>query len=637
MHLLNKLSLAKKLCLILLLPLALMAYFVEQLFEADFGDVKQAAATETLPAYFEAMSELVHQLQLERGMSAGYLTSEGTRFGSELTPQRAEVDQAVIAFQSVHSELKDTTKAQFAVAAQSLADNLKGLPRIRQRVTELAMTREDLLASYTSLIVENIDLIASVKKETSSGAIAATVSGFHSLLNMKEAAGVERALLTTVFTEKAISPTVFEQLLSLANSQRIHENMFYTSVTAEQNTELKAAVTSSQYTTALAQRDLALAFARGQDGVSLDTTGMTVLTDQSAKIDALKKVETKLNADLREIAQEIKGSAQNDLILVAIKGTMALLFTLAIGYFMVRSMVSSASQAVSAAQRLGEGNLSQSISSDATDEIGQFLNSLSDTQDRLVKVIGDIQTASSEVDNGAREISEGNHDLSERTQLQAQNLEEINKKVQMLSSMVCHSTQQQLDGDKLAMQALDLTTNCSEMVQQLYLSMQEIRDSSKNIMTITSVIDEIAFQTNLLSLNAAVEAARAGEQGKGFAVVASEVRQLAQRSSHAASEINELIDNSVQKVNKGGDLAETARNALEEVQDSVRSVTDVMKELSQNSQTQASGIGEITEMVSTIEDSTQRNAAMVEEVAAASETLGQGASDLNKVIRYFSV
>ncbi|MEM6986663.1 MAG: methyl-accepting chemotaxis protein, partial [Pseudomonadota bacterium] len=271
------------------------------------------------------------------------------------------------------------------------------------------------------------------------------------------------------------------------------------------------------------------------------------------------------------------------------------------------------------------------------DEIGQVMTSLSDTQERLVQVIGDIQSASLEVHNGANEIASGNHELSERTQEQAASLEHITKRVHSLSEMVAQSTKQQMEGDTLAVQALDLTTNCSDMVRQLYSSMQEIRESSKNIMTITSVIDEIAFQTNLLSLNAAVEAARAGEQGKGFAVVAAEVRQLAQRSSHAASEINELIDTGVQKVNKGGDLAETARNALNEVQESVRSVTDVMKELSKNSHEQAHGIGEITTMVSAIEDTTQRNAAMVEEVAAASESLGQSASNLTKVTRYFKV
>ena len=638
MRFLNNLDLGKKLGLLLLLPLTAMGYFVVYEIRNDLRTVEDANSIASLPPYFEALSGVIHELQKERGNSAGFLSSGGKKFGIELDAQRKLTDSAVARLETQHAELKANSLPSLVNGVEAVLARAAEIPATRKRVTALSYTTPATLQFYTGIINEILKQIGAVAKYTSSGEVASSVNGYQALLNMKEAAGIERAMLASTYASKQLPNGRYERILSLIATQDANAKNFLSSAQADQAAALTSALGADGYSRALAVRNTVLNIGRGKSGVDvLDQDPVAIFAGQSVKLEQLKEVESVLADDLINIAEQQSSRAWGHVTATAIEGGLALVVTILLATFLVRTILSNIGEAVSAAQRVGEGNLSQRIESRTDDEIGQVLTSLGTTQDRLVSVISDIQSASQDLDTGVNEIAAGNQDLSERTQQQASSLDEITKKMQALSDVVNNSTHQQIEGDQLAKQALELTTGCSDMVRQLYLSMQEIRESSKNIMTITSVIDEIAFQTNLLSLNAAVEAARAGEQGKGFAVVAAEVRQLAQRSSSAASEINDLIDTGVEKVNKGGDLAETARNALNDVQDSVRSVSEVMRELSSNSQAQADDIVEISEMVSDIDGVTQRNAALVEEVAAASETLGQHSSELSKVTRYFQL
>lgn len=236
------------------------------------------------------------------------------------------------------------------------------------------------------------------------------------------------------------------------------------------------------------------------------------------------------------------------------------------------------------------------------------------------------------ITNASTEIASGNADLSSRTESQSSSLEETVGKMQQLTSTVQQNASNSKQANELVMTASSVAIKGGQLVAQVVDTMGSIKDSSHKIVDIISVIDGIAFQTNILALNAAVEAARAGEQGRGFAVVATEVRNLAQRSASAAKEIKHLIDDSVEKVSAGSRLVDEAGQTMDRIVDSVRQVADIMSEISAASQEQSTSIGHVNQAISDMEQMTQQNAALVEEAAAASETLRDQAMSLSSVM-----
>ncbi|MFS8435943.1 chemotaxis protein, partial [Xanthomonas campestris pv. campestris] len=235
----------------------------------------------------------------------------------------------------------------------------------------------------------------------------------------------------------------------------------------------------------------------------------------------------------------------------------------------------------------------------------------------------------------ASEIAAGNQDLSQRTEQQAANLEETAASMEELTSTVKQNAEGARQANQLAIGAASVAVQGGEVVGKVVETMSGIEASSKKIADIISVIDGIAFQTNILALNAAVEAARAGEQGRGFAVVASEVRTLAQRSSGAAKEIKDLIDDSVQRVAEGSALVHTAGKTMGEVVASVQRVTDIMGEISAASQEQSAGIEQVNQTITQMDETTQQNAALVEEATAAARSLEDQAVQLTEAVAVF--
>ena len=283
-----------------------------------------------------------------------------------------------------------------------------------------------------------------------------------------------------------------------------------------------------------------------------------------------------------------------------------------------------------------DGDLSQRISLDGkTGQVGELSASANALVDAMVKVVEGIKLVSSEVHSGAVEISEGNMHLSERTEAQASSLEETAAAMEQMTSAVKQSADNAGQANQLASAARQRSEHGGSIVAAAVAAMAEISSASKKIADIIGVIDEIAFQTNLLALNAAVEAARAGEQGRGFAVVASEVRSLAGRSATAAKEIKALIKDSVAKVEEGTKLVDESGKALGEIGSAVAKVTDVVAEIASSSQEQASGIEQVNKAVLQMDESTQQNAALVEEAAAASQSIVEKAKQLSDVVAHY--
>ena len=337
------------------------------------------------------------------------------------------------------------------------------------------------------------------------------------------------------------------------------------------------------------------------------------------------------------IAALLSGVPGNAAFTGLIVSGLGLLASIAFGIWSVLQIGVPVSRARDTANRVAAGEVTLVFPSDGDPELQGLFRMLDQMNAKLVGVLRDVGASSSTVDEAARSIAEGTADLSKRTEQQAAALEETASSMEELTSTVKQNADNARQANELAAGASKIAVKGGEVVGHVVETMRGISESSKRIAEIIGVIDGIAFQTNILALNAAVEAARAGEQGRGFAVVAAEVRMLAQRSAAAAKEIKDLIASSVRSVEDGSRLVDDAGKTMEEIVSSVGRVTSIMSEISAASGEQSLGIEQVNQAVSHMDQTTQQNAALVEEAAAASETMREQARNLAQALDVFKM
>jgi len=320
-------------------------------------------------------------------------------------------------------------------------------------------------------------------------------------------------------------------------------------------------------------------------------------------------------------------------------GLMALIVLgLGIGtLLLVRSIIGPMVNLATTARRIGDGDLDATVPTDRHDEVGDVMLSLAAMRDSLRGVVSQVRQAAESIQVASSEVASGNTDLSHRTEQTASSLQATASSLEQLTGTVRQSADSAAQANQLATSASQVATRGGEVVAQVVTTMDEINTSSKRIADIIGTIDGIAFQTNILALNAAVEAARAGEQGRGFAVVAGEVRSLAQRSAEAAREIKTLIGSSVERVETGARLVQDAGATMGEIVASVQRVTDIIGEISAAAAEQSQGIGQVNGAVNSLDQMTQQNAALVEESAAAAESLKEQAVKLSQTMQVFRI
>lgn len=316
---------------------------------------------------------------------------------------------------------------------------------------------------------------------------------------------------------------------------------------------------------------------------------------------------------------------------------ICLLLGAALALSIARIVANPLQDAVRVAQTVAAGDLTSHIEVHSRDETGMLLQALKDMNASLLKVVTDVRASTEEINVAAGQIAQGNMDLSSRTENQAASLEETASSMEEITSTMKHNSDNARQANQLSFSASEVAQKGGAVVNQVVETMGSINESSKKIVDIISVIDGIAFQTNILALNAAVEAARAGEQGRGFAVVASEVRNLAQRSASAAKEIKSLINDSVEKVDQGSRLVDQAGLTMQEVVESVKRVSDIINEITAASTEQSSGIEQVNTSVIQMDQITQQNAALVEEAAAAAGSLQMQTEKLNDLVGVFKL
>ncbi len=384
--------------------------------------------------------------------------------------------------------------------------------------------------------------------------------------------------------------------------------------------------------------DKAVALAREGKQADAAAVLMTeVLPNQKKWISALEEMVRRQDKLADDVVASAGESYKKALWLTVMMVVAATLLGCIIAWLVSRSISRPLERAVAIARRVADGDLSAEIVVTSTDETGKLMLALKDMNEHLAQTLSRVRSGADTIATASTQIAAGNLDLSSRTEQEASSLEETASAMEQLTSTVRQNADNARQANQLAQSASEVAIKGGQVVAQVVDTMGSINTSSKKIVDIIGVIDGIAFQTNILALNAAVEAARAGEQGRGFAVVATEVRSLAQRSAAAAKEIKTLIGDSVSKVDVGSALVAQAGSTMTQIVASIRSVTDIMGEITAASQEQTIGIEQVNLAIAQMDAVTQQNAALVEEEAAATAALKTLAEDLAQVVAGFTL
>ncbi|MTV38028.1 methyl-accepting chemotaxis protein [Duganella radicis] len=429
----------------------------------------------------------------------------------------------------------------------------------------------------------------------------------------------------------------------LAASYAGFQNKLSAQFAVEATPEEKALLGSIKEAEALAMPAIAKASELWLAGKPEEATRVLVKEIRPAQkkwtegLERLGALEDKMNAQMQVEAASGFSSARTFMVVM---GLLAVAISVAAALVITRGLLKQLGgepdYTASIAGSIANGDLAISIDTSGAAK-DSLVSEMREMRDSLRDIVSQVRTGTETIGTASREIAAGNVDLSSRTEMQASSLEKTASAMDELTSTVKQNADNAREANQLASAASDVAIRGGQVVSEVVDTMSSIDASAKKIVDIIGVIDGIAFQTNILALNAAVEAARAGEQGRGFAVVASEVRNLAQRSAAAAKEIKALIDDSVEKVGAGTKLVGQAGVTMDEVVSSVRRVTDIMSEIANASQEQSAGIAQVNQSIIEMDSMTQQNAALVEEAAAAAQSLQDQAGELARVVSIFKL
>ncbi len=640
MSLLHRLNLSHKFALLGGVALIMVALPTGLYIKQSQSEIETAKLEAQGTAPVIELQKVVQLTQQHRGLSAGMLG------GNEaLAAKRPDTSDALgKAITSLESRLKEASAP--APLITQWAERKQRWVSLEQAVAGQQLKPAQSSAQHTQLIAEQLalseDLLDEYGLSLDPGAdsYALIMAAFMNAPALAERLGQMRAQGTGFLATGDLSPEGRATLTAIqSRANEIYGDMMRnlgkaTTANAGLKTELtaKAEVLKTQIekTLALADKELIsapeLTFSANEYNQAFTNTINAVYEFNAvAQTNLVNLLQTRVS-DSRQMQWTVLG---------VLLGLLSAAVVLALAF--VRSITVPVQEALQVARAVAEGDLTVVAPVRGSNEIGQLMQALQTMQNNLAKVVGGVRSGSESISTASEQIAQGNNDLSARTEQQASALEETAASMEELSSTVKQNADNAKQANQLALSASTVAVKGGEVVSQVVTTMKGINDSSKKIADIISVIDGIAFQTNILALNAAVEAARAGDQGRGFAVVASEVRSLAGRSADAAKEIKGLITASVERVEQGTALVDQAGNTMTEVVSSIKRVTDIMGEISAASAEQSAGVAQVGEAITQMDQATQQNAALVEESAAAAESLKGQAQQLVGAVAVFKL
>ncbi|WP_227370245.1 methyl-accepting chemotaxis protein [Halomonas sp. M20] len=625
---------SRKFLLVLALPLLAMAYF------AITGIVERQQTTSTmsqlqsLTALAQKASNLVHELQQERGMTAGFLGSDGQEFRKELGPKRQDANAQEQAFRNYllsleESVLDDALNARI----DKIQTLLKNTATIRQQVDSLSIPTAKAIGHYTTINNELIGLVSGLSHATRQASVARRLVAYNSFLEVKERAGIERALLANAFSKDVFSPVLYQQLLTVLGEEGAFLKSFHALAGDDVQARYDELLSGPVVERVSNLRKLAIE--RGlQGGFGVDPQQW--FEWQTDKIELLKDVEDVMGEEILTATATLYQQARNALVQYVLVAALATGLAIFLAFAIVRSIVAPLKRALQDILSRG-GDLTQRLNVPGSDELSQLYRAFNESTATTEQLVANVKQGAMSVKVASGEIAMGNQDLAQRTEEQSASLVETAASMEQITATVHQTADNARQAQAMSHEVTGQANEASNVAGQARQAMTQIHESNKQVTSIIKAIDAIAFQTNLLALNASVEAARAGEHGRGFAVVASEVRNLASRSAEEANQIRQLIENNVNNINEGEALVTNSSNILETIAGQMKKMADLVSDITSASTEQSSGIEQINQAMSQLEEVTQQNAALVEEMAAASKSLDEQSEEMAGVIDQFKV
>ena len=583
--------------------------------------------------------KLTQLSQQHRGLSAGMLAGND----AQAAPRQAKEGEVKLAYGEAKASVAALGNTQMDALVVKIGSDWKALATA---VASKSITGPESFARHTALIAEQLTLSDDIVNATGI-ALDPTAAGYYlqsavlqHMPRVTEGLGQIRARGNALLVRGSATPEDKVRLEALGAGIRVsmHAARKAIDLAVVANPVLGPAV-GEALTKAMGATDEGLRLVDEKIilAEALNHPPAEYVAATTRVIDVQFGLITVAFEALRKQLDATVATAQRELMMGGFIIAMMTALSVWVMVVITTTTTSSVNLALKLAKGVAAGDLSQQIVAKGDDEMGLLLQALATMQDSLSSVVTTVRQGSEGVATASAEIAQGNNDMSARTESQASALEQTAASMEELSGTVRQNADSARAANQLALSASGVAVKGGEVVAQVVDTMKGINESSHKISDIIQVIDGIAFQTNILALNAAVEAARAGEQGRGFAVVASEVRLLAGRSAEAAKEIKSLINASVERVEHGTALVDQAGTTMNEVVTSIRRVTDIMGEISAASNEQALGVAQVGEAVKQMDEVTQQNAALVEEMAAAASSLKNQASDLVEAVSVFTL
>lgn len=621
-------KLRSKLMAIAIVPLLGLLYFAGSVTSERWRVMVESEQLGTLIELSVRIGGLLHETQRERGTTSVYVSSSGKKLGPALDSQRHETDRRLRDLDAFVSDRSHRIPARVANDLQAANNHLERLEAVRLSASRLQGQAKEFVAYYTSLNELLLSSLGSIVPLTSDARLTRSAAAYLAFLRAKEDTGIERAQIANALANKAFAPGQFMTVVSLTAEQKSLLRVF--SDLGPEDVVAEYSESTRQEAFARVAQIEASAFA-GQFEVE-PTVWFDTMT---AKIDSMKRVEDLQSKLLLAGTEAAKAAAVRAVVASTSLGMGVAVVVLLLSAAIIRSITRPMAQAVRALQALAAGDLTGALEVESADEVGQMAVALNDAIAAMREALEGVRRSAGTVSSAADELSAASNDISSGAQEQAAGLEETAASLEEITATVKANADNAAHANALAMAARKAADEGGGVIERAVGAMSRIGDASRRVSDISATIDEIAFQTNLLSLNAAIEAARAGEHGRGFAVVAAEVRTLAQRSAKASKEIRGLIEDSVASVGEGSELVQMSGRTLSEILVATRTLADVVGEIAGASREQAAGVDQVNRAVTQMDQVTQNNAAQTEEMSGTAASLSEEAARLQRLLAGF--